>query len=81
MIDHYLSCEENGANGAINKAWMLNRECRYNILSITHTLVPQAGSLSTPHAPNYRKKELGYRITVETLPTLFSDYIPAIIEA
>ena len=81
MIDHYLSCEENGATGAINKAWMLNRECHYNILSIVHTLVPQAGSLSTPYAKNYRGTELGYRITVETLPTLFSEYIPAIVEA
>ncbi len=81
MVDHYLSAEANGAAGAINKAWMLNRECRYNILSITHTLVPQAGSLATPYAPNYRKLELGYRITVDTLPTLFSDFIPSIIEA
>ena len=81
MIDHYLSSEANGAKGALNKAWMLNRECRYNIIAITHTLVPQAGSLATPFAKNYRKLELGYRITVDTLPTMFSDFIPSIIEA
>ncbi|MBQ7201981.1 hypothetical protein IJS18_01145 [Candidatus Saccharibacteria bacterium] len=81
MIDTYLSSEENGAEGARTKAWWLNKECGYNILSIEHTLVPQAGSLATPYAPNYRKTELGYRITVETLPTLFSTLIPSVVEA
>ncbi len=81
MIERYLSCEENGAEGARRKAWFLNRECKYNILSIEHTMVPQAGSRSTPYAANYMKNELGYRITVDTLPTFFSDFIPQITEA
>lgn len=80
MIDHYLSSEENGPEYARMRAWSLNRESGYNILSIEHTLVPQAGSLATPHAKNYLKREPGYRITVETMPTMFSDFIPRIIE-
>ena len=81
MVDTYLSSESGGKDGAKTRAWWLHRECGYNILSIEHTLVPQSGSLATPFAPNYRKRELGYRITVETMPAIPSDFIPAIIEA
>lgn len=81
MLERFISSEENGAEYARTKAWMLNKECGYNIISIEHTLVPQAGSLSTPYAKNYKQRELGYLITVDTLPTMLSDFIPRVVEA
>ena len=81
MEDHYLTSEASGPEGAKAKAWFLNRECGYNILRIEHTMIPQSGSLATPYAPNYGRRERGYRITVDMRPERFSDYIPDIVNA
>lgn len=57
--------EENGWEGAQRKAQMLEAEYGYRVLSVEHCLINQAGSLSTPYAKNYGKKEMGYKITVD----------------
>lgn len=66
MREHYISHEKDGERGAIRKAEMLRDEMGYRILSIEHTMVPMAGSTSTPYSSTWGKFEEGYRITVDT---------------
>ena len=66
MIQTFISHEEVGATGALKKAAMLRDTMGYKVLSIEHTMVPEPGSLSTPHAKNWLKKERGYAIVVDT---------------
>ena len=63
-IEVYLSVEENGGQGAKRKATTL-MEAGYAILAIEHTMVPMAGSTSTPYSSTWGKTEKGYRIVVD----------------
>jgi len=81
MIEHYISAEENGVEGAKRKAYYLRDVMGFEIKSIEHTQVPMAGSTSTPESPTWGKTELGYYITVETNGCLGEKSpIPEIIE-
>ena len=66
MIDTYITSEKLGAQGARTRAWWLNTACGYNICSIEHS---------------FSRYGLGYSITVETEPTVWSGMIPSVIEA
>ena len=66
MIDTFLSHDELGENGAYRKAQMLVSDMGYRIISIEHTMVPMAGSTSSPYSSTWGKSERGYCITVDT---------------
>ena len=78
----FHSSEEEGAKGAERKAWLLNRESGYNIISIEHRTAPAPRPFLTTKDSKWGRSWLGYIITVEKpLPELFSNFIPKIVEA
>ncbi len=80
MIFH--SSEEGGREGALRKAWLLNRESGYNIVSIEHTSMAPANFSRYKPPIILGKREMGYRITaVIAPPECYSSFIPAIMEA
>ena len=52
--------------GALRKAAILTDEMKYRVISIEHTMVPMAGSTSSPYASTWGKTEPGYYIKVDT---------------
>ena len=82
MVMHHHSSEADGENGAVRKAWLLNKESRFNIISITHHPPSKInGYTLSQHPTGCRSMRAGYDIAVETVPTFYSDYIPSVIEA
>ena len=78
----FHSSEEEGAKGAERKAWLLNRESGYNIVSIEHRTMPVARPFAKAQNSKLGRNWLGYIITVKKpTPELFSNFIPKIIEA
>ena len=84
MIMPYHTSEADGANGALRKAWLLNKESRFKILSITH--YPPSGLNGytlRQNKINSNTIKVGYEIIVDTMPGpgLYSDNIPSFFEA
>ena len=79
----FHSSEREGAKGAERKAWLLNRESGYNIVSIEHRSVPVKDVPSEIWNPRWGRSQLGYVIRAEKplFPKFFSRCIPDIIEA
>ena len=82
MVMQHHSSESEGVNGALRKAWLLNKESRFNILSITHYPPSKINGYALLNNPmGSRSVKSGYVITVETIPKLYTDFIPSVIEA
>ena len=78
---YFHTCEADGEEGAKRKAWLLNRESRYNIISIEHRARPSFGLSSARSPMLWGRSQFGYKITaVSPLPEYFSTYIPGIVE-
>lgn len=78
----FHSSEEDGREGALRKAWMLNRESGYNIVSIEHKNMTPTGAFPRKPQIIWGKREMGYRITaVMPPPEYYSSLIPLVVEA
>ena len=79
----FHSSERDGAEGAERKAWLLNRESGYNIVSIEHRSMPVKDIPSEAYNPRWGRSQLVYIIRAEKplFPKFFSKFIPDIIEA
>lgn len=78
----FHSSESDGAEGARRKAWVINRESGYNIISIKHRSMAPVGVFPAKPLIVWGKSELGYEITaVKPIPGFFSRNIPSVMEA